>query len=66
MKRAYSLPTMAHCPSCDHAGPHSQTTTDYQCGHCGWRFVVNADGTTRDRFAWMTAGRKQRGKRPRS
>ena len=38
--------------------------TDYRCNTCGQQLIVSANGTTRLRFDWMTAGRQNHRRGP--
>ena len=45
-----SSPKQPRCPSCQSPDLRTEdaTTGRHQCNHCGWRCVVNANGSTRD------------------
>lgn len=54
------------CPLCRAEGSHEQphgldiSHRFWSCCRCGWKFIVNADGSTRHWLNPWTAGRKKR------
>ncbi|MBS0206626.1 MAG: hypothetical protein JSS49_27430 [Planctomycetes bacterium] len=48
------------CPACRSESTHLEHGDRHQCDRCGWRFILQADGTVRDFISVATAGRKQR------
>lgn len=48
------------CPACRSESTHHEHADRHQCDKCGWRFVVQADGTVRDFISLDTAGKKRR------
>lgn len=50
------------CPSCRHVGPHQFNAAGkhFKCGACGWLFIVDREGRTRDRLDIYAAGRQRR------
>ncbi len=51
------------CPSCKSDRTRHEQDSRHQCNRCGWRFILNADGSTRDFISLSTAGRRKRGPR---
>ena len=57
-----SDPTKPTCPACRSDHTHQESNQRHQCDRCGWRFIVDAQGRSRDWLDLSTAGRSR--KRP--
>lgn len=52
-----ALKPVPTCPACRSSATHHEQGDRHQCDRCGWRFVVLADGSTRDFINMAGAGR---------